>query len=263
MYYEIHGAGQPLVLLHGGLGGIVEFRQLIPPLARSRQVIAVELQGHGHTADIARPLSYESMADDIAALIRQLGFARADILGYSLGGEVALQTAIRHPDVVRKLVLISTTYQRSGWYPQDLAQEAASLTAPGARAMLGTPIYQYYASVAPRPQDWPTLVTKVGHLLAQNYDWSRAVAAMKTPTLIVVGDGDRVRPEHALAMVRLLGGGQMDGGRSGPPTAQVSTPPTAELVVLPATTHFTILSRADLLLPIITPFLDTPPPAAR
>jgi pimeloyl-ACP methyl ester carboxylesterase len=261
MYYEDRGTGQALVLLHGGLSGAIDFVHLWPLLSRSRRVIVVELQGHGHTADIQRPLRYESMADDIAALIQQLDLRQADILGYSVGGEVALQTAIRHPGLVRTLVLISTAYQRRGWYPATLAQEEASLTAKGAKAMLPTPFYQYYAKVAPRPADWPTLVARVGQLLKRDYDWSRAVAALTTPTLVVVGDSDRVRPDHAVALVRLLGGAKMDGGASGTPTAQGTPLPTAQLAVLPGTTHFTILSRTDLLLPILTPFLDAARPA--
>ncbi len=262
MYYEIHGTGQPLVLLHGGLGGIVEFSQILPVLAKTRQVIAVELQGHGHTADIDRPLSFEQMADDIAALIKQLKLEKADILSFSLGGGVALQTVIRHPEAVRRLVIISTVYKRDGWYPETLAQEA-SMNAEAAKAMMQTPIYQFYASVAPKPEDWPRLVTKVGQLLGKDYDWSAAVAAIKTPTLIMVGDGDRVRPEHALEMVRALGGGKMDGGMSALPGSQASAPLRAQLAMLPSTTHFTILSRADLLLPIVTPFLDASLPDAK
>lgn len=260
MYYEVHGTGQPLVLLHGGLGGIVEFSQILPTLAKTRQVIAVELQGHGHTADIDRPLSYEQMADDVAALIKNLGLKNADVLGYSMGGGVALQTAIRHPDVVRKLVLVSTPYKRDGWYAESNAQDS-SMNADTAKAMMQTPVYQFYASVAPKPQDWPTIVTKVGQLLAQDYDWSKDVAAMKMPTLILVGDSDRVRPEHAVEMVRLLGGGKMDGGMA--PFSPNAVLPNAQLAMLPGTTHFTILTRADLLLPIVTPFLDAPMPATK
>ncbi len=261
MYYETYGTGQPLILLHGGLDGIFDFAALIPPLAKTRQVIAVELQGHGHTADIDRPLSYEAMADDIAALIKQLGLGKADLLGYSVGGEVALQTVIRHPELVRKVVLVSTAYKRDGWYPDTLAQEAAMNDPATAKAMMQSPIYQYYAKVAPKPEDWPKLVTKLGDLLRKDYDWSKEVAAIKTPTLVVVGDNDRVQPMHAVKMVGLLGGVKMDGGVdifSNPQGAL----PTAQLAVLPGTTHFTIEARADLLLPIINPFLDSAVPAS-
>jgi pimeloyl-ACP methyl ester carboxylesterase len=252
LYYETYGTGEPLILLHGGLGGIVEFAQLIPELAKTRQVIAVELQGHGHTADIDRPFSYESMADDIAALIEQLGFQQADILGYSLGGGVALRTAIQHPDVVRKLILISTTYKRADIHAEFLAGMDA-MSAEAADSMKETPMYQYYSSVAPRLEDWPTLIGKSGDLLRQDYDWTDEVKAIKTPTLIVVGDNDFISPAHAEAMYELLGGGVAGG---------MVAPVQNQFAILPNTIHFTILSRTDLLLPIITPFLDAPPPAA-
>ena len=252
LYYEIHGTGEPLILLHGGLGGIVEFAQLLPALAETRQVIAVELQGHGHTADIERPLSYEAMADDIAAFIEQLGYQQADILGFSLGGGVALQTVIRHPDVVRKVVLISTPYKRSGIHAEFLAGMAA-MSAEAADAMQQTPMYQYYSSVAPKLEDWPTFIGKVGDMMRQDYDWTEDVKKITTPTLIVAGDSDQIAPAHAVEMFGLLGGGVAGG---------MVAPIQNQLAILPNTIHFTILSRTDLLLPIITAFLDAPPAAA-
>ncbi len=254
MYYEIHGTGKPLVLLHGGLATIdVLFGQLLPPLAQTRQVIAVELQAHGHTADIERPLSFELMADDITALIKHLGLERADLFGFSLGGGVALQTAIRHPEVVRKLVVVSAPCKRDGWYPEVLAG-MASMNAEAAEAMMGSPMHQAYVSVAPKPEDWSALVAKSGQLLRQDYDWSTAVASITAPTLIVVGDADSVRPAHAVELFGLLGGGKVDGAMGGLPHSQ--------LAMLPGTTHFSILARTDLLLPIITPFLEAPMPKA-
>ncbi len=254
MYYEIHGTGKPLVLLHGGLATIdVLFGQLLPPLAQTRQVIAVELQAHGHTADIERPLSFELMADDIAALIKHLGLEQADLFGFSLGGGVALQTAIRHPEVVRKLVVVSAPCKRDGWYPEVLAG-MASMNAEAAEAMMGSPMHQAYVSVAPKPEDWSALVAKSGQLLRQDYDWSTAVASITAPTLIVVGDADSVRPAHAVELFGLLGGGKVDGAMGGLPHSQ--------LAMLPGTTHFSILARTDLLLPIITPFLEAPMPKA-
>ncbi len=248
LYYEVYGEGQPLILLHGGLGGIVDFSQLIPTLAESRQVIAVELQGHGHTADSDRPMSFESMADDIAALIDYLGYEQADLLGYSLGGGVALQTAIRHPEVVRKLILVSTPYRQADIFPEYLAGMSA-MNAQAAEAMLETPMYQFYASVAPNPHNWPILVTKLGDLLRQDYNWSDDVAALSMPTLIVVGDSDLIHPAPAVELFGLLGGG-VPGDFAGLPHSQ--------LAILPSTTHFTILSRGNLLLPLLTPFLDAP-----
>ena len=252
MYYEIYGSGEPLVMIHGGLGAIPEFGALVPLLAENRQVIAVELQAHGRTADIDRPLSYEQMADDIAALIEYLGFESTDVLGFSLGGGVALQTAIRHPEVVRKLVLLSTPYSRSNIHPEFQAGMAA-LNAEAAAAMLETPMYQLYSSIAPNVEDWPALVAKEGELLAQDYDWSTDIAEITAPTLIVVGDSDFFPAIHAVEMFGFLGGGVAGG---------FAQPPNSQLAILPNTIHFTVLSRTDLLLPIINPFLDAPVPEA-
>jgi len=248
LYYEVHGIGEPLVLLHGGFATIdLMFGQLLPALAEGRQVIAVELQGHGHTADIDRPLRYELMADDIAALLDHLGVERADIFGYSLGGGVALQTAIRHPDRVRKLVVASAPSKREGWYPEVLAGMAAITP----DILVETPLYDAYVRVAPNPDDWPTLVAKVRTLLGEEYDWGQDVAAIEAPTLIVVGDADSVRPEHAVELLRLLGGG--GPGDFGPL-------PPSQLAVLPGTAHSALPFRADLLLPVVVPFLDAPMP---
>lgn len=250
MYYEVYGTGDPIILIHGGLGGVVEYSQLIPVLAESRQVIAVELQGHGHTADIDRPLSFELMADDIAALIEHLGYAHADVMGFSLGGGVALQTAIQHPQVVRKLILVSTPYARRGIHPEfQVGMEAMS--AEAAESMLETPMYQYYSSAAPNVEAWSTLVGKSGDLLRQEYDWSELVQGIAIPTLILVGDSDFIPPSHAVELFSLLGGG-VPGDFVGLPSSQ--------LAVLPGTTHFTILTRTDLLMPVLMPFLDVPMP---
>src|ERR671932_68509 len=187
MYYEIHGKGQPLVLMHGGFGVIGMFAQLLPALAETHQVIAVELEGHGRTALLDRPLTFEQMADDIAAFIHQLGLERADLVGYSLGGGVALQTAIRHPEVVRKLVVVSAPCKSNGWYPEVRAGMRA-VNAEAARTWTESPMYQAYASVAPRPEDWPLLADKLGPLVSRDYDWTDSVANLKTPTMIVIGD---------------------------------------------------------------------------
>jgi pimeloyl-ACP methyl ester carboxylesterase len=253
MYYEIHGSGRPLVLLHGGVGAIEMFGEVLPMLANGRQVIAVDLQAHGRTADIDRPLSLELMADDIAALIKQLGFESADVMGYSMGGGVAVQTAIRHPDVVRKLVLISIPYKRDGWYP-EIQAGMGQMGAEAAEPMKQTPMYQLYASIAPRPEDWPVFLTKLGEMLRRDYDWSKGVAAIKAPTLIVVGDADAVRTSHAVEFFELLGGGKADGGWDG------SGMSNARLAILPATTHYTIFS-SPVLASTVVPFLDAPMPS--
>src|SRR5215470_9108186 len=216
MYYEIHGSGEPLVLLHGGLGSTEMFSELMPHLDAIRQVIAVDLQGHGRTADIDRPLSMEAMADDIAGLMKYLQVEKADFVGYSLGGGVALQTTIRHPALVKKLVVVSSTFKRDGWYPEILG--AMDQMGPAAAEMMKpSPIYQTYARIAPRPVDFPKLLGKMGDLLHKEYDWSKDVAAIKAPTMLVFGDADAVRPAHFVEFFGLLGGGKKDGSwdRSG------------------------------------------------
>ena len=184
---------EPLVLLPGGFMTVEAMGEIVPLLAATRRVIAVELQGHGHTADIERPMRYELMADDIAALITLLGLERADIFGFSLGGGVGLQTAIQHPEVVRKLTLVSIAFKRDGWYPEVLAG-MASISVEG---FAGTPVHEAYRKNSPRPEAWPTVVAKIRQLLSEDYDWAEGVAALKTPTLILVGDADSIRPAHA------------------------------------------------------------------
>jgi pimeloyl-ACP methyl ester carboxylesterase len=238
-----------MVLLHGGFGSTGMFEPILPPLAFNRQVITVDLQGHGRTADIDRPLSFESMADDIAALIKRLELKQADVAGYSLGGGTALQTAIRHPDVVRKLVLVSTPYKKDGWYP-EMREGMASMSAEG---MTQTPLYPAYVAIAPKPEDWPRFVTKVAQLLRQSYDWTAGVSALKMPTMIVAGDADGLPPAHAVQFFELLGGGKRDGGWDG------SGMSNARLAILPGTTHYNIVASSALAAAII-PFLDAPMP---
>ncbi len=255
LYYELYGSGQPLVVIPGSFWTIEAMGELVPQLAEMRQVIAVELQGHGHTADIDRPMSFESMADDIAALIASLGLEQVDLFGYSLGGGVALQTAIRHPELVRKLALASTAFKRDSWYPEDLA----AMGAISAEAFAGTPIHNAYLQTSPIPEAWPSFVAKVRQLVTSDYDWTEGVAALKVPTLILVGDADGLRLSHVVEFFSLLGGGQGDGDLSGMPRSS--------LAVLPATTHVGwappyhgIMTRTHLL-PILTEFLDAPFPA--
>jgi pimeloyl-ACP methyl ester carboxylesterase len=249
MYYEIHGEGEPLILLHEGVGAIEMFGEVLPLLAEGRRVIAVDLQAHGRTADIDRPMTFEAMADDAAALIEHLELRAADVMGYSLGGWVALRTAIQHPEVVRKLVLVSTPFRRDGWYPEVLAG-MDQMGPAAAEPMKQTPMYQLYSNVAPSPEDWPVLLTKLGGLLDQDYDWSQEAAAMEVPALIVVGDADSVRTSHTVALFELLGGGKQDAGRDG------SGMPDARLAILPGTTHYGIFS-SPAPVAAVTPFLDT------
>ena len=254
LYYEIHGSGEPLILLHGGLGSTEMFADIVPSLAKTRRVIAADLQAHGRTADISRPLNIESLADDIAGLIDQLQIQRADLMGYSLGGQVALQTAIRHPERVRRLVLISTPCKRNGWFPEVLA--AMSQMGPAAAEMMKpSPVYQTYSHTAPRPQDWPVLLSKLGDLIRTDYDWTKQVASIKSPTMLIFADADAVRPEHMLEFFQLLGGGKKDGGLDG------SGISNTRLAILPGFTHYNILS-SPALDGIVAQFLDAPMPKA-
>ena len=248
LYYEIYGTGQPLILLHGGLGGILMFDPILATLADDRQVIGVELQAHAHTADIDRPMSREAMADDVAGLMTYLGLDKADVLGYSLGGLVAQQIAIRHPEVVRKLIVISSPFKRNGFYPGVL-EAMAQLGPELADMMKPSPIYQYYARVAPRPDDWATLITKVGNMLRNDYDWSEDIAQLEMPVLLVCADADSMSPAHMAEFFGLLGGGQQDAGLDG------SGISNSQLAILPGMTHYNILEYPDLS-GIITRFLD-------
>lgn len=252
IYSETYGAGNPLVLIHGGFGTISMFAPVLPRLSETRQVIAIELQGHGHTADIERAFSFETFADDVAVLITNLGLANADVLGYSLGGGVAIQTAIRHPNVVRKLIVVSAPTKSAGWYPEVLAGQRA-VNGEIAKTWVGSPMQQAYASVAPKPENWPTLADKSGKLLSQDYDWSKQVAAISAPTLIVVADADAVRTAHAVEFFELLGGGKHDAGWDG------SGMSTARLAILPGMTHYNILTSPTLV-PTVNTFLDEPMP---
>ncbi len=250
MYYEVHGTGVPLLLIPGGLMTIAMMGPIVPSLAQTRQVIAVEPQAHGHTRDIDRPLTYEQMADDVAGLIGQLGLASADVFGFSAGAGVALQTAIRHPEVVRKLVAVSGSYRGDG----EFAEVRAFAAAFDPDMPMLAPLREAYLSAASTADGWVPLVTKMRHLLSQTYDWSREVAAIRSPTLIALGDADTMPPAHAMELFGLLGGGTA--------ASAMGAPSKAQLAVLPGTTHFTILDRLDLLLPIINAFLDSPVPAA-
>jgi pimeloyl-ACP methyl ester carboxylesterase len=251
MYYEIHGVGQPLVLLHGAFSAVgTSFGEVLPELAKTRQVIAFEMQAHGRTADIDRPLSYEQMVDDTVAALKQLGIEKADFFGFSMGAGIALQVAIRHPEAVRKLVLASVTYKLDGVHPglmEGLAEMKPEM-------MYGSPWHEEYMRIAPRPEDFATLFAKKTQMDQQVRDLpADAIEAMDAPTLLIIGDSDIVRPEHAVEMFRLLGGGVM-GDLTGLPNSQ--------LAILPGTTHATLVERGDWLGSMITAFLDAPMPDA-
>ena len=250
MYYEIYGAGEPLVVLHGAYMSINTMGEVVSELAKNRRVIPVELQAHGRTADIDRPLSYEQMADDVAALLGHLKIEKADIFGYSMGGGVALQVAVRHPGMARKLVVASATYKSEGIYPEVL--EGIEQITP--EAFVGTPWREEYDRIAPNPEDFPTLVDKLKRLDGEIQDWpDEDIRSIKAPTLLIVPDSDVVRPEHALEMFRLIGGG-VAGDLAGLPNSR--------LAVLPGTTHVGLVERSDWLVSMIGEFLDAPMPEA-
>jgi pimeloyl-ACP methyl ester carboxylesterase len=251
MYYEIHGSGAPLILLHGAYMTIDMMGPILPGLAETRQVIAPEQQGHGRTADVDRPLTYEQMADDTAALAAHLGIVNADVVGYSMGGGIALQLALRHPALVRKLVLASTSFTSDGMHAAALEMFPSITPA----LFAGTPIEEAYLRIAPNPDDFPVLVEKLKQLDTTPFAWpEQDIRAIDAPTLIVLGDSDGIRLEHAVELFGLRGGGVM-GDLAGLPESQ--------LAVLPGTTHFVppgrgLLDRAEWLLAMIPPFLDAP-----
>jgi pimeloyl-ACP methyl ester carboxylesterase len=248
MYYEIHGDGEPLILLHGGVEASEAFGPNLPALARSRQVIAVHLQGHGHTKDIDRPLRFESMADDIAALIAYLKLGKVDLLGYSLGGGVALQTAIRHPASIKRLIVISAAMAQEGSYPEvNAAFDQMGLHAAQiAQNIKGSPLGKLYPEV-----NWENLLRKIGEMESRPFDWSAQVKQIKSPTELIFADADSIRPEHIVAFYEALGGGQRDAGLDG------SLRAAARLGIVPGATHYNILSTT-MVAEMALPFLSQP-----
>src|SRR5256714_6816849 len=245
-YYEVLGrGGVPLVVMHGAFYNIAtDLGKMIPTLAKNRMVIAIEAQGHGHTPDRDSALTYESMADNVAELLRQLRVQRADFMGYSMGGGTAMYLAVRHPTLVRKIIFIGgASYKPDAYYPQLMEGEAKMTP----KDLEGTPGQKAYARIAPNPQDWPTLVEKIKQL---DLNWKGLrdddLRAIKSPALLIIGDADVVRPEHVVQMLRLLGGG-VPGDIVGLPRSQ--------LAILPGTTHVTIITKTEWLLSMITPFL--------
>ncbi|MEU8002180.1 alpha/beta hydrolase [Catellatospora sp. NPDC049111] len=236
LYYEIHGSGRPMILLHGGLGSGEMFGPILPALADHHQVIAVDLQGHGRTADIDRPLEVPLMADDIAALIDRLGLDRPDVVGFSLGGGVALLTAIRHPGKVGRVVSASANIRRSAIYPEMLGQQG-QVNAAAAEFMKDTPMYELYQRVAPRPQDFPRLLDKIGEAMQKDFDYTDEVRGLQVPTLIVAADADMAPPSHFVEIFSLLDGGQRDGGWMGDGRPKGGH----ALAILPGLTHYNIV----------------------
>jgi len=252
MYYEIHGDGSPLALFHGAMGTIDScFANLLPALAAARQVIAIELQGHGHTADADRPLSYRHMAADAAGVLDALGVGMADLVGYSLGGAVAMQLAMQHPGMVRRVVYAGgTSYRRDGLYPEMLEEPESAVD-----DLTGSVWHQAYLRVAPDPSRWPDLVAKNFELDRTFAGWSdEDIQALTAPALLIIGDSDIVRPEHTMKMFRLLGGGVV---------GDIAGLPAAQLAILPGTSHVGLLDRVDWLQSMILEFLGSPEPRSR
>jgi pimeloyl-ACP methyl ester carboxylesterase len=237
--YQLHGKGKPLVLLHGGFGSLEMFGPNVAALAAGRQVIGVDLQSHGRTPAVDRPMRFETMADDVAALIRHLGHERADVMGFSLGGGVALRTAIQHPDALGRLVLVSTPLKRKGWHPEMVAgfdQMGPQIAEP----MKQTPMYDVYREVAPRIEDWDILVAQLSGLLTIDYDWTEEVRGLPMPVMLVIGDADGLPPRHAVEFFELLGGGMHDAVWDGSGMTQHA------LAILPRVTHYDIATAGTL-----------------
>ena len=237
LYYETHGAGRPLILLHGGLGSGEMFGPVLPQLAERHQVVAVDLQGHGRTADIDRPIDVRLMANDIAALIDHLELASPDMVGYSLGGGVAWQTAFKSPKKIRRLVTVSANIRADAIYPEMRAQQGR-VNAAAVEFMKETPMYQLYQRVAPRPQDFPRLLDKMGASMAQGFDFTAEVRSLQVPTLIVAADADMAPPSHYVEVFKLLDGGLRDGGWMGEGRPKGGH----ALAILPGLTHYNIFS---------------------
>src|SRR5690349_1732353 len=237
LYYEIHGAGRPLVLLHGGLMSSETFGPVLPQLAERHQVIVPDLQGHGRTADIDRPIDVRLMADDIAGLIEHLGLEKPDVVGYSLGGGVALHTAAKYPAKVRRLVAVSANIRPDAIYAEMRVQQG-QVGAAAAEFMKDTPMYQLYHRVAPRPEDFPKLLDKIGAWMAKDFDFADEVRGLQVPTLIVAADADMAPPSHYVEVFGLLGGGVRDGGWMGDGRPKGGH----ALATLPGLTHYNIFS---------------------
>ena len=253
LYFETHGAGRPMILLHGGLGSGEMFGRNLPALAEHHQVVVVDLQGHGRTADIDRPIDIRLMADDIAALIDHLGLDRPDVVGYSLGGGVAFQTAVRHPAKVGRLVMASANIRRDAIYPEMLEQQG-QVSGAAAEFLKDTPMYQLYQRVAPRPEDFPRLLDKIGESMSVDFDFSEEVRGLRVPTLMVAADADMAPPSHYVEAFKLLDGGLRDGGWMGEGRPKGGH----ALAILPGLTHYNV-AGSPLFAAVTLAFIDQQP----
>jgi pimeloyl-ACP methyl ester carboxylesterase len=250
LYYETHGAGRPLILLHGGLGAGEMFGPILPALSEQHEVIVPDLQGHGHTADIDRPIDARLMADDIAALINHLGLHEPDVVGYSLGGGVAFFTAVKYPEKVGKLVMASAHVRRDA-IPAEMLAQQEQVNASAVEFMKDTPIYELYERTAPRPEDFGRLLDKIGESMERDFDYSDEVRGLQVPTLIVCADADMAPPSHYVEAFKLLDGGLRDGGWMGEGRPKGGH----ALAVLPGLTHYN-LGVSSLFAAVVLDFLD-------
>ncbi|MFC6487509.1 alpha/beta fold hydrolase [Nitratireductor sp. GCM10026969] len=244
MYYEVSGRGDPLIVLHGAYMNIPSMGEIIPILAESHEVYALELQGHGRTTDIDRPITYQNLADDVAVFMDAVGIDKADVFGYSMGAAAGLQLAIRHPEKVNRLAAASVAYDAEGWQPA-LKAFIPQMTV---EMFLDMPFADQYRELAPDPDGFPALVEKLIALEHEPMAWEEDVKALKTPVLIITGDADIATLEHSVSMFRLLGGGVM--GDMGEPL------PESRLAVMPATAHTAVIRQPALLHAFIEPFLN-------
>ncbi|WP_048646526.1 alpha/beta fold hydrolase [Nitratireductor soli] len=251
-YYEIRGEGEPLLLLHGGLGLLEMFGPVLGMLAGERQVISVDLHGHGRTALGDRPISLTDMGGDMAVILKELGYSQVDVMGYSMGGGVAFRLAVQHPETVRRLVLVSAGFAQDGFYPEMLPMQA-QVGAAMADMMKGTPMYESYVAVAPDPNAFPELLDRMGAMMREPYNFADDVKTLKMPVMLVYGDSDMYRPEHIVEFYQLLGGGLKDAGWMRENMSQ------NRLAILPNQTHYDI-GVSPKLAETVLPFLDNDDP---
>ncbi|HYZ90862.1 MAG TPA: alpha/beta hydrolase [Actinomycetota bacterium] len=247
-YYEIHGEGEPLLLLHGGMGSIEMFTPGLPEFAQQRQVVAVELQGHGRTNLGNRPFSLEEIADDMALIVRRLGHERVDAMGYSFGGGVAFRLAVQHPDLVRRLVIMSAGFSTDGFHP-EMRPMQAQMSAAAADIMKETPMYDMYTRLAPHPEDFPKLLDRMGEFMRKDYDYSEDVKKLKMPVMLVFGDSDMFTSTHMAEFYNLLGGNVRDAGWQRENMSQ------NRLAILPDHTHYDVALAPELVSTVL-PFLN-------
>lgn len=246
-YYAIYGKGEPLLLLHGGLGQIEMFGPNLSALANKHQVIGVDLQGHGRTRLGNRPIDLVDIADDLAVILDSLGYQQVDVMGYSFGGGAAFRLAVQHPSKVRRLVIVSAPFAQDGFYPEMLPQQA-SVSSEMAPMLKDTPMYTSYMATAPEPSEFPRLLDAMGAFMRRPYNWSADVKRLKMPVMLVYGDADMIRLDHAVEFYHLLGGGQRDAGWNREHMSQ------NRLAILPNVTHYE-MGVTPALVRTVEPFL--------